>query len=64
MSDVIIHTKPEGAVWGVPDGVSMLAMKNWLAEGRRIVYVARDDARMFAMRDAMAMRDCPPPPVS
>ena len=32
----------------------MLAMKDWLAEGRRIVYVARDDARMFAMRDAMA----------
>jgi len=38
----------------VPDGVSMLAMKGWLAEGRRLIYVARDDARMFAMRDAMA----------
>ena len=41
-------------VWGVPDGVSMLALKGWLAEGRRLVYVARDDARMMAMRDAMA----------
>ncbi len=41
-------------VWGVPDGVSMLAMMGWLAEGRRLVYVARDDARMMAMRDAIA----------
>ncbi len=48
------NTKPEGTVWGVPDGVGMLAMNDWLAEGRRLVYVARDDARMFAMRDAMA----------
>ena len=41
-------------VWGVPDGVSMLDMKGWLAEGRRLVYVARDDTRMIAMRDAVA----------
>ena len=32
----------------------MLAMKDWLAAGRHLVYVARDDARMMAMRDAMA----------
>ena len=41
-------------MWGVPDGASMLALKAWLAAGRRLVYVARDDARMMAMRDAMA----------
>ena len=41
-------------MWGVPDGVSMLAMRGWLAEGRCLVYVARDDARMMAMRDAVA----------
>ena len=41
-------------MWGVPDGVSMLAMRGWLAEGRRLVYVARDDARMMAIRDAVA----------
>ena len=41
-------------MWGVPDGVSMLAMKGWLAAGRHLVYVARDDARMMAMRDAVA----------
>tara|TARA_X000000950_G_scaffold29893_2_gene32350 strand:+ start:2756 stop:6148 length:3393 start_codon:yes stop_codon:yes gene_type:complete len=32
----------------------MLAMRGWLAEGRCLVYVARDDARMMAMRDAVA----------
>ena len=41
-------------MWGVPDGVSMLAMRGWLAKDRRLVYVARDDARMMAMRDAVA----------
>ncbi|MGB2188541.1 MAG: transcription-repair coupling factor [Candidatus Puniceispirillaceae bacterium] len=38
----------------MPDGVSMLALTGWLSEGRRLVYVARDDARMVAMRDAVA----------
>ncbi|MGB1871668.1 MAG: transcription-repair coupling factor [Candidatus Puniceispirillaceae bacterium] len=32
----------------------MLALTGWLSEGRRLVYVARDDARMVAMRDAVA----------
>ena len=54
MSELLNSIQPEGAVWGIPDGVSMLALKGWLAEGRRLVYVARDDARMMAMRDGMA----------
>ena len=54
MSELMKAIIPEGTVWGVPDGVSMLAMKGWLAAGRHLVYVARDDARMMAMRDAMA----------
>jgi len=32
----------------------MLAMESWLAAGRQLVFVARDDARMAAMRDTMA----------
>ena len=32
----------------------MLALESWLAAGQRLVFVARDDARMIAMRDAMA----------
>ena len=32
----------------------MLAVSSWLAAGERLVFVARDDARMIAMRDAMA----------
>ena len=54
MTELLNSTQPEGMVWGVPDGASMLALKGWLAAGRRLVYVARDDARMVAMRDAMA----------
>ena len=54
MSELLNSIQPEGVVWGVPDGVNMLALKGWLAEGRRLVYVARDDARMIAMRDGMA----------
>ena len=54
MTELTLHTKPHGMVWGVPDGVSMLAMRGWLAEGRRLVFVARDDTRMIAMRDAVA----------
>ena len=41
-------------MWGVPDGVSMLAMGSWLSAGERLVFVAQDDARMIAMRDAIA----------
>ena len=36
----------------------MLAMAGWLDGGARLVYVARDDARMTAMRDSLA-RLCP-----
>jgi len=51
--EILNHTKPEGTVWGVPDGASMLVLKGWLGDGRRLVYVARDDTRMMAMREAM-----------
>ena len=54
MSRFIQKVNLQSAVWGVPDGVSMLAVKSWLAAGERLVFVARDDARMIAMRDAMA----------
>ena len=54
MSRFIQKINLQSAVWGVPDGVSMLAVKSWLAAGERLVFVARDDARMIAMRDAMA----------
>ena len=58
MSKFIKQTKIESSVWGVPDGASMLAMAGWLDGGARLVYVARDDARMAAMRDSLA-RLCP-----
>ncbi len=32
----------------------MLALSSWLGSGARLVYVARDDARMMAMRDGLA----------
>ena len=51
MSYFIENTQLEKSVWGVPDGVSMLALSGWLGSGARLVYVARDDARMMAMRD-------------
>ena len=54
MNEIIKITKPSDTVWGVPDGANMLALSGWLDAGRRLVYVARDDARMMAMRDAMA----------
>ena len=54
MSYFIQNTLPEKSVWGVPDGVSMLALSGWLGSGARLVYVARDDARMMAMRDGLS----------
>ena len=54
MSKFIQKINLEPSVWGVPDGASMLAVESWLAAGERLVFVARDDARMIAMRDAMA----------
>ena len=38
----------------MPDGVSMLALSGWLGSGARLVYVARDDARMMAMWDGLS----------
>ncbi|MEL0057911.1 MAG: hypothetical protein VW885_07230, partial [Alphaproteobacteria bacterium] len=32
----------------------MLALSGWLGSGARLVYVARDDARMMAMRDGLS----------
>ena len=32
----------------------MLALSAWLNAGEQLVFVARDDARMMAMRDAIA----------
>jgi len=58
VSSFIKNTNLNSSVWGVPDGASMLAMANWLADGARVIYVARDDARMAAMRDSLA-RLCP-----
>ena len=54
MSYFIQNIQPEKSVWGVPDGVSMLALSGWLGSGARLVYVARDDARMMAMRDGLS----------
>ena len=48
------NTQLEKSVWGVPDGVSMLALSGWLGSGARLVYVARDDARMMAMQDGLS----------
>ena len=48
----------DDTVWGVPDGVNMLALSRVVAGGGRYVYVARDDARMAAMHNAMK-RFCP-----
>ena len=54
MSKFIHKIDLDSSVWGVPDGVTMLAVESWLKAGKRLVFVARDDARMIAMRDAMA----------
>ena len=61
MSDLYNKIIPENSVWGVPDGVAALAVSDWLRSGKRLVFVARDDARMIAMRDALA-RLCPAVP--
>ena len=61
MSVLYNEINPENSIWGVPDGVAALAVSDWLRSGRRLVFVARDDARMIAMRDALA-RLCPSVP--
>ena len=40
-------------LWGVPDGANMLALAAHLEAGGSLLYVARDDARMAAMGDAL-----------
>ena len=42
------------AIWGVPDGANMLAISDLLSRGEKLVFVARDDSRMMAMRDAIS----------
>ena len=56
MPDYINKIAFEESLWGVPDGAGMLALAQRLLAGDRLVYVARDDARMMAMRDALAMQ--------
>ena len=56
MFDYIHKIAFEESLWGVPDGAGMLALAQRLSAGDRLVYVARDDARMMAMRDALAMQ--------
>ena len=58
MSVLINKIKFEKSIWGVPDGASMLAVAAQLLDGHHLVYVARDDSRMMAMHDALAMQ-CP-----
>ena len=41
-------------MWGVPDGANMLAISDLLSRGEKLVFVARDDSRMMAMRDAIS----------
>jgi len=60
LNDIDLNTQ----VWGLPDGANMLAIAKYLspetgdARGQDLVYVARDDQRMIAMRDAVK-RLCP-----
>ena len=42
-------------IWGCPDGANMLALADRVGAGGPLVYVARDDVRMMAMRDALAL---------
>ena len=58
MSVLINKINFEKSIWGVPDGASMLAVAAQLLDGHHLVYVARDDSRMMAMHDALAMQ-CP-----
>ena len=44
-----------GQIWGCPDGANMLALADRVIAGRPLVYVARDDLRMMAMRDALSL---------
>ena len=55
MPDYINKIAFEETLWGVPDGAGMLALAQRLSAGERLVYVARDDARMMAMRDALEL---------
>ena len=41
-------------IWGCPDGVNMLALSDRVGAEGQLVYVARDDARMMALHDALA----------
>ena len=38
-------------VWGAPEGVISLTLARAVNAGARLVYVARDDARLASMRD-------------
>ena len=42
------------SLWGCPDGAHMLAVASLAEAEGQIVYVARDDARLALMRDALA----------
>ena len=44
-----------GQIWGCPDGANMLALADRVIAGGALVYVARDDLRMMAMRDALSL---------
>jgi transcription-repair coupling factor (superfamily II helicase) len=44
-----------GQIWGCPDGANMLALADRVIAGGPLVYVARDDLRMMAMRDALSL---------
>ncbi len=46
-----IDTTPK--LWGCPDGANILALAQMVGDGKRIVYVARDDARMAAIGDGL-----------
>ena len=40
-------------IWGAPDGVAALALSQMTSLDQSLVYIARDDARMTAMGDAL-----------
>lgn len=44
----------DGSLWGCPDGAHMLAVAALAKAKGQILYVARDDARLALMRDALA----------
>ncbi|WP_348720910.1 transcription-repair coupling factor [uncultured Candidatus Puniceispirillum sp.] len=43
----------DSSLWGCPDGAHMLAVATLAEANGRILYVARDDARLALMRDAL-----------